>query len=72
MPRANRHYIPGHLWHTPVKQTLCLTGQVTSRCHKRRDVVKSAEGYHLRKQPARYMALSEAEKDDLGAKNTYC
>jgi len=22
MARANRHYIPGHIWHTPVKYAL--------------------------------------------------
>jgi len=39
---------------------------------KGRDVVKGAEGYHLREEAAPYMALSRAEKDDVGPKNTYC
>ena len=38
---------------------------------KGRDVMKGGEAYHLREEPAPYMALSSAEKDDIGAENTY-
>jgi len=38
---------------------------------KGRDIVKSDEGYHLREEAAPYMALFEAEKDDIGTENTY-
>ena len=34
--------------------------------------MKGAEAYHLREGAAPYMALSSAEKDDIGAENTYC
>ncbi len=40
MPRANRHYIPGCVWHTPVKWSSNLTGQVTHRCHKKEFLLK--------------------------------
>ena len=38
---------------------------------KGRDVMKDGEAYHLREEAAPYMALSSAEKDDIGAGNTY-
>ena len=33
--------------------------------------MKGGEAYHLREEAAPYMALSSAEKDDIGAENTY-
>ena len=38
---------------------------------KGRDVREGGEAYHLREEAAPYMALSSAEKDDIGAENTY-
>ncbi len=42
MPRANRHYIPGYVWHTPFKWAPHLTGQVSHRCHKKEFLLKFA------------------------------
>ncbi len=42
MSRANRHYIPGYVWHTPVKLSSNLTGQVTHRCYKKEFLLKFA------------------------------
>ena len=36
-----------------------------------RDVMKGGDAYHLREEAAPYMVLSIAEKDDIGAENTY-
>ena len=36
-----------------------------------RDVVKGDDGYHLREGAAPYIALFEAEKDDIGPENAY-
>ena len=33
--------------------------------------MKGGEVYHLREETAPYMALSNAEKDDIDAENTY-
>jgi hypothetical protein len=38
---------------------------------KGRVVIEGGEGYHLREDAAPYMALSRAEKDDIGPENTY-
>ena len=38
---------------------------------KGRHILKGAEGYHLREEAASYMALSRAEKDNIGPENTY-
>jgi len=35
------------------------------------DIVKNDEGYHLREEVAPYMALFEAEKDNIDTENTY-
>ena len=40
MARAKRHYIPGYIWHTPVKSALHLTGHITHRCYKREFLLK--------------------------------
>ena len=37
---------------------------------KGRDVMKCGEAYHLREEAAPYVALSSAEKDDIGGENT--
>ena len=55
MARANRHYIPGHVWHTPVEQRRKRFNWVnnpsdyafgfdpTSRCHKGDYLLKFAK-----------------------------
>jgi hypothetical protein len=37
---------------------------------KGRDIIKSGEGYQLRESPTPYIALFEAENEDIGLKNT--
>jgi len=46
MARAKKHFIPGYIWHTPVKWALHLTGQVTHRCHKREFLLKFSKDRH--------------------------
>ena len=38
---------------------------------KGRDVIEGCEGYQLQEGVAHYEAFSEAEKEDIGPKNTY-
>jgi len=79
--RANRHYIPGHVWH------------LTHRCHKREflgsrsfveavkmqmrsfaighRVQKNVEGFELQESQSLYKAFFDTEKNDIEGENLW-
>ncbi|MFO7569871.1 MAG: hypothetical protein R6W75_08730 [Smithellaceae bacterium] len=60
MPRANRYYIPGYVWHTPVKSASHFTGQATHRCHKK------GIPFEIRKGPAAMALVAFEAKKRFG------
>jgi hypothetical protein len=70
MARANRHYIPGYIWHTPVEFVERTKKRLGIRA-KGREVSEMEGQFKLREPGASYKGRFGPEKGDIVAENTY-
>lgn len=82
MARAKPHYVPGHIWHIPVKYAPGLTGVgregfvemtrlepgIQAKGWKVHDGI---EAYKLREPQVSYPEVFDTKNADIGAGNSY-